>query len=250
MNWDELLDKDKSYVKDDTINLDITIEAANPKDPNKSLLVYERIYSHDIPAIRNIFKISISNVNNLVAVKLPLLISLQPWDLTIYKADYQGSEYLKARLYKKNMEANGHIMIELITQTHEKLLPNKFLKKCFRASQTYNEIQIVSWTDLIDTDKGFVNKNSVVFNVEVISDDMVQLAEKMRSLLPEIKSKTIQLECAICFENMETKNVSSVPCGHMFCLECIEKSLKRLESCPSCRTPTNASSLRRIYLPV
>lgn len=252
MNWDELLDKDKSYVKDDTMNLDITIEAANPKDPNKSILTYERIYNtNSISVIRNIFKINISNVKNLVAVKLLLPVSLQPWDLTFYKAGHHGSEYLNARLCKKKMEANDHIiLIEIITQTHEKLSSNKCLRKCFRTSQTYNEIQIVSWTDLFDTDNGFVSKNSVVFNVEVISDEMVQLAKKMRSLLPEIESRTIQLECALCFENMATKNVSSVPCGHIFCLECIEKSLKRSESCPSCRMPTNARSLRRIYLPV
>lgn len=252
MNWDELLNKDNSYVKDDTMNLDITIEAANPKDPNKSILAYERICNtNSISFIRNIFKIIISNVNNLMAVKSLLPVSLQRWDLTFYKADHHGSEYLKARLYKESMETNDHIiLIELVTQKSEKILSNEFQKKCFQTSRTYNEIQIVSWTDLFDTDKGFVSKNSVVFNVEVISNDLVQLAENIRSLLPEIKFKTMQLKCAICFENMETNNVSSVPCGHIFCLECIEKSLKRLESCPSCRTPTDAKSLRRIYLPL
>jgi len=43
-------------------------------------------------------------------------------------------------------------------------------------------------------------------------------------------------ECCICFENIKKTNNCTTPCGHMFCFNCIVKSLNNNKNCPYCRT--------------
>lgn len=251
MKCSELFDKDKGYVKDDTINLDITIEVADPEDPNISVLTYKRIQSTHKHLVSRKFEVIISNIDNVMAVKTSPLINSLLWDFTFYKANHHGFEYFKARLYKNNVKTDDYIVfIKLVPKKDAKNPSNKCVSKCFRPMQTFNEIEIVSFADLLDLQNGFVSGNSITLNFEIISSDMVREAENVISLLPENTPKIIQLECEICFENMETKNVSSVPCGHIFCRECIVKSLEHSNCCPLCRAPTEVRNLRRIYLPV
>ena len=42
-------------------------------------------------------------------------------------------------------------------------------------------------------------------------------------------------ECPICFEATPLPLVALQPCGHRFCLSCIDEAFKRRVSCPLCR---------------
>jgi len=44
---------------------------------------------------------------------------------------------------------------------------------------------------------------------------------------------TIKMECPICLEDLENKFVTTTPCGHKFCLQCIFTMLEPI--CPMCR---------------
>ena len=44
-----------------------------------------------------------------------------------------------------------------------------------------------------------------------------------------------QIECCICFEQIEAKNNCTTPCGHKFCFVCMMKSLNMNNTCPCCR---------------
>jgi hypothetical protein len=43
-------------------------------------------------------------------------------------------------------------------------------------------------------------------------------------------------ECAICLDDM-TKNLSALPCAHIFHTKCIKKWIKNQTICPICSTP-------------
>jgi len=53
-------------------------------------------------------------------------------------------------------------------------------------------------------------------------------------------------QCPICLDAF--KNITSTPCGHCFCYECIKASLDRKKECPSCRKKMDVRSLRRLFL--
>ena len=44
------------------------------------------------------------------------------------------------------------------------------------------------------------------------------------------------INCLICLNNIEKDNIGITDCGHIFCYNCIYKSLKFNNSCPKCRT--------------
>ena len=47
--------------------------------------------------------------------------------------------------------------------------------------------------------------------------------------------KYIQEECCICYNELQKTNVTTTPCGHSFCFQCIIKCLDRNNTCPYCR---------------
>ncbi|KAH8930482.1 hypothetical protein BT69DRAFT_681142 [Atractiella rhizophila] len=56
----------------------------------------------------------------------------------------------------------------------------------------------------------------------------------------------VQVPCAICLEPVT--NARLTPCGHLFCLECIDQALARRRRCPTCRTDTRRRNLRPVFL--
>lgn len=98
---------------------------------------------------------------------------------------------------------------------------------------TLNEL--ISWDDLL-APNAFVQYSAVSIEVKI----RVKIGAK----------KPLLLDCLICLEDIESQELSSVPCGHTFCTKCIEKSLKLKQKCPACETFAQPKDLRRIILPV
>ena len=48
-------------------------------------------------------------------------------------------------------------------------------------------------------------------------------------------------KCSICFD--EVTNACVTPCGHMYCLECIEEWLRRSQRCPICNSYVTRNKL-------
>jgi hypothetical protein len=56
-------------------------------------------------------------------------------------------------------------------------------------------------------------------------------------------------ECLVCTEELGVpgRPASQLPCGHVFCQECVQSCLKNQhKDCPSCRAPFKASKLRAL----
>ncbi|XP_013176018.1 PREDICTED: uncharacterized RING finger protein C548.05c-like [Papilio xuthus] len=66
------------------------------------------------------------------------------------------------------------------------------------------------------------------------------------------KRKSNQIgSCPICWEELGKNPLASTKCGHVFCLKCLEKSLKVEKRCPNCRIMLKgASAYHRLYLSV
>jgi hypothetical protein len=69
-----------------------------------------------------------------------------------------------------------------------------------------------------------------------------------RVALPsEISSSTRDMRCNVCLNGYSVP-VISVQCFHVYCERCWLQSLRTKKLCPQCRTITQPSDLRRIYL--
>lgn len=56
------------------------------------------------------------------------------------------------------------------------------------------------------------------------------------------------LECPICFECFVGRRILSTPCGHLFCAECLNRTIKIRAKCPECNQIINPLQLQQIFL--
>ncbi|KAJ0181000.1 hypothetical protein K1T71_003085 [Dendrolimus kikuchii] len=55
--------------------------------------------------------------------------------------------------------------------------------------------------------------------------------------------------CPICMESIKGKNIASTLCGHVFCMECIKRSIKYMgKRCPTCRKAFRGIGYHQIFL--
>lgn len=54
------------------------------------------------------------------------------------------------------------------------------------------------------------------------------------------------LKCAICLDEM--KHMSSTTCGHVYCKECIQESVRQLGKCPLCKKHLTLKSIHPLYI--
>ncbi|KAK9869990.1 hypothetical protein WA026_006089 [Henosepilachna vigintioctopunctata] len=55
-------------------------------------------------------------------------------------------------------------------------------------------------------------------------------------------------ECPICYDKLAQKQVMSTQCGHLFCKDCIERIVKTVKKCPTCRKTVNKKKIFSIFI--
>lgn len=64
----------------------------------------------------------------------------------------------------------------------------------------------------------------------------------LKTIIPKIKNKTIE-NCSICLNKIEDNNILITKCCHIFCKNCINKSINKFHNCPICREPLENTDL-------
>lgn len=210
------------------------MEAVDPNDREKSRLIFENRDESDEENCCAIFRLKIENVDRLFALKTPRFNETSmPWTLTVFKC----SGALKVRLHSKDNESTKSVHVTLVSSVDG---TNK--NKCFQPTGNIQQQKLISWTELVKPTNGFIKTNSITIDVTITTDGINQLIAESK---PAIK-----LECAICFEDIQDCNISSVACGHLFCTACIKAYVKEHGACPSCKKAAVEKDLRRTYLPM
>lgn len=101
--------------------------------------------------------------------------------------------------------------------------------------------------ELLKPPNGYVNNNSITLEVEIGATKPDGVSQND---IDGSAAKPLQLECAVCLENIISKDLSSTPCGHLFCTTCITKAVEDHGACPMCSAAVDLNVLRRLYLPM
>lgn len=249
IGWDDLISPQKHYVKDGSIKLDVKIVAEEPSGvKNRSKMVFHTI---EKSCDESTFRLTVTNVENLMAVQSPLFrIRKIPWNLVAFKDD---SEYLGISLHRKSksdgISCKMRMSIKLISTSKEvKSIEPNVQTKDFQRKQALLFPRIIQWDELFKQQNGFVNDNSIVMEVKIESDKPKGAAASGQPT--NSKAEHQKMECSICLESIGQQEVSSTPCGHLYCSACIRNSIEAREVCPSCGACVNLNDLRRMYLPL
>lgn len=184
--WDDFLAAKNSFVKNDSINLEITIEAADPDEENKSILLIEDL-TEDCYKIKK--RLTISNINNLMALQLPSIdMQKLPFFLTVYK---HPSGFLSVRLMQPSQEyiCDVAIRAKLISSNDNIKAIERVKQTHLRASKNLLSMNLMTWDELVKPENGFVQDNSAVIEVEIES-------KIIADLLHSRSEPSMQAECA------------------------------------------------------
>lgn len=194
----------------------------NDCDPNLKVETVENTNNTDRVSI---YQLRVTNLKRLDSV--------QSSELKL------GNITLKMKVFKYNSDSLGislHADRSCRSRMSAKLISTKGHWKSVQRLQIHNiEVddelkmnKLVSWTDLFDAKNGFIESNAIHIKVEI-----------------KLKINAAEPVCEICFECMESQEISSVPCGHVFCSQCIRSWIREHNSCALCRAPATLIDLRR-----
>lgn len=241
IKWHDLLDPNKKYVENDTINLEVKVTPDNPNATNRCGLDFKCVHKCS-DSNYAMFRLTLSNIHNLMATLSPEFNLLgKVWDFQISKTRAPHLDImLRLKEHFGNVECK--MAIKVVSSKKDVRSFEKSVIRQYDSTKRLVSTSLLSWDVLINAENGYVNDNSVTLEIEVQSDEPNAKRIKI--------NQTPEMECPICFKCIANQNLSSTPCGHVFCSTCIDKSIRSRAVCPSCDKPVRLSTLRRLYLPM
>lgn len=252
--WDELFDEAVSYVKNDTIKLEVNVMVEDPNDPNRSRLNFKCISKCCVNSRLATYRITVHNITNLMAVRSSKFkLRGLMWEVHISK---QQNSYLGVLLKlvedSKNMSCKMKMSIKLVSSKKDVDPIERCNTEQYQPS-TINIVRVIFWNNLMKPENGFVNNGSITLEIELKSDglegDVANVMNDAKSN-PENEANFKRMKCAICLEYIDSQDLACTPCGHLFCFECIKKAATDRAACPACTEPVHLNILRRLYLPL
>lgn len=201
---------------------------------NESILDFETIDGSCDEGCMARFRLTVTNIQNLKSVRSPdFKLGRIIWSLIILRNNSNLGIYLHG-----NKSCEVKVIVQL-SSTNDDHIERQQTQKIEAHDGLYIN-DLIPWNELLKPENKFIHNNSIEIEVEI----------KGETCSKDVEIRRIKLECGICREGIESQELSSVPCGHLFCSECIKQSLLEYEQCPECETSASIKDLRRIILPM
>lgn len=248
IKWTDLIDTTKGYVKNGQIEFNVNIKVGAVSTTNCVSFATLDTCCENATMVK--FQLKIPNITDLMIVQSPLFtLRNMPWQMSI--SNIESSGYLKIGLCCNHEDTSSKwscettLSVQLIP-CRENMAPLERRVDSFVICNEKQSLAIgkfLPWHQLIDPQNGFVENDSICFDVEIKTGkpNCVKPKPKERRLI-------VELDCPICERNMLGKTVSATKCGHLFCTMCIEEHLKSEKTCVYCNRKIELKQLRRISL--
>lgn len=103
--------------------------------------------------------------------------------------------------------------------------------------------KILEWNSFMDPNAGYVQNDSAIFEIDL------DIESPQPRWDIEDKIATDQAyQCSICLQNINGRKPTVTKCGHLFCGDCIRRSINTRKQCPNCNAPALLSEIRSIFL--
>lgn len=250
INWSDLFENGKNYVKNDIIYFEVKIEVVDPIEINNSTLKIESMKRCCSDSSLAVLRLKVINIDNLIIAQSPkFTLKGLTWVLTVFR---DQTSHLGIRIQSKSLDDDEKSACQIKIKTKIISSMKNVIPVEYTESERINHrtnltiIELISWTDLFKPRSGFIVDNSAILEVEI----HVDMSEESISSTMKQESKRVKMECAICFEVIGNQDVSCPPCGHLFCSECIKSAITVRRTCPTCDAPVILKALQRVYLPM
>lgn len=253
IKWNELINSDAGYVKNDLISIDVKIIAKDLKQSNKTFL-------KTITNTNAAFKahLTVHEANSLIAASsIEFSFSYLRWKIVVHGLGCRpmdGTKFgcmlwcvSKNAPLKWTRQISATVSFlggndEPIRESSEKKMDftEKFTRKYFS--------DFILWSDVINPQNQILRNGSIVLEIELKKiGNNAQPSNSRR-----VTSSSTELPCTICFDSMAGQTARSIvntDCGHMFCRPCITTWIVERPNCPMCDHILTIAQLHPIYLP-
>lgn len=124
-------------------------------------------------------------------------------------------------------------------------LTRKTERKFYVNDEDWGFGHFLEWNSFMDPNAGYVKNDCAIFEIDL------DIESPQPRWDIEDKKTTIPgqaLECPICLQNINGREPTATKCGHLFCSNCIRRSINTRPKCPICNAPALLSELRSIFL--
>lgn len=222
-------------------SLAVKLDWCNGDCNNESTLDFETIDGSCGNGCMAKFHLTVTNIQNLKSVRsLDFKLGRIIWSLIVFRNNSNLAIYLHGN---KSCEIGITVQLNSTDKNHANSIERQQIKKIDDNGGVYIN-DIILWDELLNPENKYVHNNTIELEVEIKGETCGGACSHHEEIKP------VKLECTICGEGIDWQEISSVPCGHVFCSECIQQSLLECEQCPECQTPASIGDLRRIILPM
>lgn len=244
--WNDLINEDKKYVKDDTIRLEAKIEAEDPTSLSRSIPKFQCIDKSCECGCHATFELTVMNVSNLMAVRSPeFTVRGMPWNIIVFKKFSTLDVCLDLVKNFGKVSCQVTMSVKLKSSKEDVDPIEKSNAKNVQWSGSMYIYSLVLWEEMLKPQNGFVNENSITLKIEIKSDKPVG---NVPAANPKGATQSNPFECSICLEGLGTKEMSTTPCGHSFCTACIKQAIQNRRACPLCNKMVQLDDLRPLFL--
>lgn len=207
----------------------------NTCDEESSLRV-ETINQNCVTDCVATYRLTVTNLEKLMSVRSPEFeFGGIHWNIIVFR-NYPHS--IGVYLHSKE-SCRTRMTAKIISSKSQMKSIRKLKAQDIEAHGVLGMNELVSWYELFDPENGFIRFNCITIEVEI----------KLKTNT-SVETMPIKLECPICLEGIESKEASSIPCGHSFCSQCIKQTILEYGVCPLCMAPVTLNDIRRIFLPL
>ncbi|XP_031632842.1 uncharacterized protein LOC116346777, partial [Contarinia nasturtii] len=225
--WNELLNVENQYMNENEVSLDIEIQT-NPLCCIKAMAMEQ-----SSTKLRLIVE-SVSKLGNVYSPEV-ILRGIR-FKIQTRKEDEHFAVYLWAVEDDMDMNWCWEVFYSFkLLSFNNKVEPIdcKTTSDIFRyGCPSWGYGRLIKWSEFIDPKKRFVRNDTAIIEIEFTVKPPKPLWECKKDTT---YTKTVRtLECSICFENFCEREVCATKCGHLFCTECITRSIEDRQKCPMC----------------
>lgn len=256
VTWTELIDPEKSFIKDDSLRMRIKIKSTPLQDTtNDGWCQMESIENCCDSCSFGKFRVTVNKFDEHGICSPKLVVNNMSWRAQINITDGDTDQrHLRIKLFNNTcsmltvVNCQAKITCKLLsfdaaTEPKESKLEHKF---------TFMERSLVcniaSWVELIDKEKQFIRNDAFIVELDIRVLETNNLTRKRKAIGGIDEGMSIG--CPICFASLMNRDMSSLPCGHIYCLACISAHLATKKFCPLCNAVSSVRHLRRVHLPL
>lgn len=244
INWNTLFSPHCQFVQNDAIKLEVEITAENIFDAYRCTPVFRCIDKSCDSCCLGTYEMAVKNISKLMAVRSSEFVMRgNTYNLDVYRHHaYLGVQLCPNQRLNHSASHNVVMSIEL-TSTNGTTTQAQL-------TAAANAVNLISWNDLFDRAKRFVINDTIKLKLKANVNESNGTSVNSQGHTSDAVSRTgiaAQFECSICLGLLNAQNLTTTPCGHLFCTSCIIAAVSNRSVCPLCNKLVSTNDLRRLF---